>query len=57
VNVLNKTKQKTGKARVNEKQENKERQKAHCLERTVNMMILLCSIKFKELFLGIEYHR
>jgi hypothetical protein len=56
VNVLNKTK-KNRQARVNEKQENKERQKAHCLERTVNMMILLCSIKFKELFLGIEYHR
>ncbi len=35
MNVLNKTK-KNRQARVNEKQENKERQKAHCLERTVN---------------------
>ena len=56
MNVLNKqqtNKQKEEKreARVNEKQQHKERQPAHCLEGTVIMMF--CSI----IYLGMIYHR
>ncbi len=46
------------KAKMDEKQQYRERQRAHCLERNCYYDdFLVCCIVFKGLFLGMRYHR